>query len=51
MENKKRIEGFNREISDLKYSELLAVGCDGGCFYHCTKGGTQEPECMEQNKS
>jgi len=23
--------------------------CDEACYYHCTKGGQQEPECVTNN--
>jgi hypothetical protein len=23
--------------------------CDEACYYHCTKGGQQEPECVQEN--
>ena len=42
-----KLEVVNRNVNDLKYNELLIAGCDGACFYHCTKGGVQEPECLK----
>jgi hypothetical protein len=29
------------------YDGVMPVECDESCFYHCTKGGQQPPECMK----
>lgn len=35
---------MNKELKD--YKDKLHSNCDEGCFYHCTEGGTKEPDCI-----
>jgi len=37
----------NKIISDL-HSKYPSPECDESCFYHCTKGGQQPPECVTE---
>ena len=40
-----RMDDFNLSV------EQLAAGCDEACWFHCTKGGSQDPICMNTDKS
>lgn len=43
-------EFANYEI--MKYgSKYPHENCDEACFYHCTKNGTQEPDCLTEKQS
>ena len=39
-------------MSEIKNNdfEFPHENCDEACFYHCTKNGTQEPDCLTENK-
>jgi hypothetical protein len=37
-----------KRLEDYKNKSSLHPGCDAACFYGCTKGGQQEPECINE---
>lgn len=41
-----------KEICDEYYylKTNLDNKCDFACYYHCTKGGQQKPQCIEDKK-
>lgn len=36
---------------NAKKTKYPSENCDEACFYHCTKGGQQDPECVVINNN
>jgi len=45
---------FDKPILDVKgklsFWDYPSPQCDEACFYHCTKGGQQEPDCIKEKE-
>lgn len=45
---------FDKPILNVKgklsFWDYPSPQCDEACFYHCTKGGKQEPDCIKEKK-
>jgi hypothetical protein len=49
---KQLTDGFRKELEEVIsfYRKLPFEHCDEGCYYHCTKNGSQDPDCVNEKQ-